>query len=404
MLTPELVRARRKDGRLELLPLSRKQRERALELAGGLIAAADEGVGRSRDELVEAWREITGSVRERRLADGLCKLVEDACEFSAQSPVDPAELRRAVFALAAQRRRTESGDFERTTVLAEVAPRFGLGPAEIDQALYSDLRGAHQLLEFRRMSPERLVETYESAQRQAVLLRAVRLEARVRCSSPAAYRALFNKLKFRRLLHRITCLDDGSYRIDIDGPFSLFESVTKYGLNLALCLPALEACDTLELQATLRWGKQRQALGFSWSHRAPAARADDARVGAPPDEIAELVDAVKRLDAGWRASPSAEILDLPGVGVCVPDLVFEHPDRRGVVHLEVLGYWSRDAVWRRVELVQSGLGARILFAVSSRLRVSEAVLPPGESAALYVYKGAMSARAVLRKIEQLARG
>jgi predicted nuclease of restriction endonuclease-like RecB superfamily len=306
-----------------------------------------------------------------------------------------------VFGLAAERRRSADGGFDRAAIVGEVAPRFGLDPAEIEEALYSDLRGAHQLLAFRRMAPTQLLERYEVAQRQAVLLRAVRLQARVWCSSPSSYRALFNKLKFRRLLHRIARQDDGSYRIDIDGPFSLFESVTKYGMNLALCLPALEACDALELQASLRWGKGRQALGFTLSRR--MARSHDESAPPLPDEVAELIESVERLETGWHAQPCSEILDLPGVGVCVPDLVFEHVSRPRV-HLEVMGYWSRDAVWRRVELVERGLGARILFAVSSRLRVSEDVLPPGEPAALYVYKGTMSARSVLRKVEELARG
>ena len=52
------------------------------------------------------------------------------------------------------------------------------------------------------------------------------------------------------------------------------------------------------------------------------------------------------------------------------------------VYLEVLGFWSREAVWRRVELVERGLPHRILFAVSKHLRVSEAALDdelPGSS-------------------------
>ena len=44
------------------------------------------------------------------------------------------------------------------------------------------------------------------------------------------------------------------------------------------------------------------------------------------------------------------------------------------VHFELLGFWSREAVWRRVELVRAGLPHRILFAVSKGLRVGEAVL------------------------------
>ena len=92
-------------------------------------------------------------------------------------------------------------------------------------------------------------------------------------------------------------------------------------------------------------------------------------------------------------------LNLPGVGVCIPDLVFS---KGGLsVLFEVMGFWSRDAVWKRVELVEAGLPERVIFAVSTRLRVSEAVLDDHNSAALYAYKGAMSARAVLKRLEQL---
>ena len=65
------------------------------------------------------------------------------------------------------------------------------------------------------------------------------------------------------------------------------------------------------------------------------------------------------------------------MGLSVPDLVFERRTAgapRERVYLEVMGYWSRAAVWKRVELVRAGLAERILFAVSAKLRVSEDVL------------------------------
>jgi len=69
-----------------------------------------------------------------------------------------------------------------------------------------------------------------------------------------------------------------------------------------------------------------------------------------------------------------------------------------------MGYWSRAAVWKRVELVQAGLRERILFAVSSRLRVSEDVLDGALPGALYVYKQTMSARVIAERLEQLVSG
>ncbi len=93
------------------------------------------------------------------------------------------------------------------------------------------------------------------------------------------------------------------------------------------------------------------------------------------------------------------------MGLSIPDLVFERrppdgPSER--VYLEVMGYWSRAAVWKRVELVRAGLDERILFAVSAKLRVSEDVLDDDLPGALYVYKHALSARAIAERLEKLA--
>ncbi len=402
MLTAELVRARRRTGELHISSLKGAQRQSAVELAGVLLDVARAGIGGSRDELREAWRAVQVAARERRLADGLMKLIEDACEFSAESGHDPPALRSDLFlrAAAARRALATGQRFDRELVLGEAAAAAGLEPAELERALYSDLRGAQQLLGVESIGADALLARYEHAQIQAVLLRAVRVRAEVRCASPAAYRALFNKLKFRRLLYSIEPMDDGGYRIDIDGPYSLFESVTKYGLALALVLPALEECDSLRLTADVRWGKKRDALVFRYEHRNRHAEASGQ--AALPDDVAALVDAFRSLASSWSVEPSSAIVDLPGVGLCVPDLVFSHEETGEQILLEVLGYWSREAVWRRVELVQAGLPARILFAVSSRLRVSEEVLEPGETGALYVYKGVMSARAVARHLDALA--
>ena len=66
-----------------------------------------------------------------------------------------------------------------------------------------------------------------------------------------------------------------------------------------------------------------------------------------------------------------------------------------------MGFWSRQAVWRRVELVEAGLPYQIVFAVSHRLRVSEQALDDRERSCLYVYKGTLSAAAIARRLDKL---
>lgn len=401
MLSSEHVRVRRDGDRLILRELSGRQHARAVELAEALLETTRSQVGKTRDEVEQAWSLVETSASERRLVDGLKKLLEDACEFEQAAVSDPAALRSEVFLRAAAARRASSLElpFSRDAVLEASAEPSGLTRAAVEVALYADLRGEHELKSAPALAAEALVIEYERAQVQALLLRAVKVVATVHCQSPEAYRALFQKLKWRRLLFEVARIEGGGYRLIIDGPFSLFEAVTKYGLELALTLPVLEACDVLELTAELAWGKTRQRLRFEYRHVS-------SRTGAPEalelrDDVRELMQEFAELGSDFRCARAEEILNLPGVGLCIPDLVFQRGEGEEPVYVELLGYWSRDAVWRRIELVEEGLLENIVFLASSKLRVSEEALE-SENAALYVFRGRPNARALERKLVEVA--
>jgi predicted nuclease of restriction endonuclease-like RecB superfamily len=402
VLTVDLVNARRRGDELRLVSLDEASRPRAVTLARELLAAVRAHVGRTYDELSGALAAVDAEAGDYRLRDGLAKLLEDRCELQAPDGPDPEDLRRDVFTRASTLRASldAGGKLDRAVVLAAVAAERGTSVDAIERGLFADLRGAQVLSRFDPLGPETLVTTYERAQAQAVLLRAVKVTVDVGVASAGATRALFRRLKFLQLLHVITRTDDG-YRVVIDGPFSLFESVTRYGQRLALVLPVLEGCETWKLEADVRWGKEKRPLVFRLQGGAASAAAEEPPL---PDEVRALVKTFASLGTPWRASANKTILELPGVGLTVPDLVFERRGDDGAtrrVYLEVMGYWSRAAVWQRVELVQAGLAEAVLFAVSSRLRVSEEVLDAELPGALYVYKGTMSAKAIAERLDGL---
>ncbi len=401
MLTADLVRATRRAGELKLSPLSGKIRARALELSELLLETALSHVGRTRDELKEAITMLHAEAGNRKLIDGLAKLVDDACEFGLELDVSPVELRTAVFeaATAAARALPPGAAFDRLGVLRAVAAQHDLTVEHLEGALFADLKGAHVLSRVEALTASSLVERYEVSQRQAVLLRAVRVRARVFCSRPEDYRRMFQALKFRRLLFRVEQAERG-FRIELDGPYSLFESVTKYGINLALALPVLEQAEELELEADLRWGKAREALLFKYEAR----RSGAALAAQQLDEVEALAAAFPKLGSEWRLERADVLLEVPGMGVLFPDLKFTHPSSDEPVYFELLGFWSRAAVWKRIELAHAGLDAKILFAASQRLRVSEELLSDVESAALYLFKATLSPRAILVHLERLRAG
>jgi predicted nuclease of restriction endonuclease-like RecB superfamily len=404
VLSADMVHVRRRGDRLVVVPVSEAERPRALELATAYLDLAAAHVGQARGALLEVFRAIDVQPAEQRLARGLQKLVLDRCEFEENATLDPVELRRTLFTRAASaRHESEHARFDRSGLLAAAAAERKLASDDIEAGLFADLPDAHVLRAARLPEPAGLLADHDLAQHQAVLLRAQRVTASVWSAVPGAYRQLFRKLKFLRLLYRIERLPKQTgYRLEIDGPYSLFESVTKYGLQLALALPALMACDRWAIEADLRWGQERRPLRYSLRGSLPSREEHPSSNDGLPDEVATLLRDLETLPGPWRPAVSHAILDLPGVGQCVPDLEFVHQETGQTVYLEVLGFWSRDAVWKRIELAQKGLSEAVVFAVSKHLRVSEAALDSDLPAALYVYARVMNTNAILARVEEIA--
>ena len=421
MLTADHVRTRRKGHDLRITTLSTSDEAILLDAASRLIISFERSVGRKRDELIEELADVIVQPRLLKALEGLKKLLFDRSEFASPQEVKPSSLRALVFATASKMRAEleEGARFERQSALIAAAAETNLDIYHLDDVLYADLKGEQRLTEFIKLHPRQLLEEYKLGQEQAVLLRASELTVRVSCQQPSAYRYLFRQLKFRRLLFEITPKfhhrgdhvlpavfdDEGSpdeYEIKISGPHNLFKSSTKYGLQLALLLPALRVCDTWRLSAKVHWGKERTPLDFYLDHLSSATVSNDRPTDvALPEELETLLSQLKKHKSQWRARRSSKIFHLPGIGVCIPDLIFSHPNRRERVYFEVMGYWSRDAVWRRVELVEAGLAERMIFAVSSRLRVSERVLDDDLPSALLVYKGAILLHRLLELLNKL---
>jgi hypothetical protein len=397
VLSADLVRARRRGETLELRPLSAKEQASALLISQQILEEYRGAKGKTRAALEAALNEIPVAARDRKLYLALKKRIDDQATWSEAPERDPQILRRHVF-LEAARARRETGTIDRAAILSSSEALLGLPAGTLEHQLYSDLREAQELLLPPALKAEALVETHDLAQAQAVLLRATRVSVDVSCSSPAAYRALFRKLKFLRLLFQLQKLSRG-YRLEIDGPYSLFDAVTKYGLALAQLLPALEATERYRLEAELSWGKQKERLKYLREGGRGGAEVEKSEL---PDEVRVLLERLEAQKAPFTVEIAEELIDVEG-GVLVPDLRFVSEETGVIVYLEVLGHWSRAAVWRRVELVnQPRFTARMLFAVSERLRVSEEVLPAEAPAELYVYKGVMSAKSILERVARLS--
>lgn len=406
MLTLEHVHLRRHkaaDGTrcVAVVPRCGLERGRALELAALAADIARTHVGESRAALEEALDDVVASAddaREARFARGLKKLTLDACAFDVESPVSPEVLRGAVFREAARAR--AAGTFHRAAVLEAVAAQHALAAADVEEHLHADLAPAHAVRTVEVGSGEELLERAALGELQAVLLRASRLTMEV-AGTPQELRAVLRALKLHQLLFDVEPRSD-SLRLVVEGPMGLFQQSTRYGLKLALVLPAVLACGSARLEVSARLRKQG----------APEVVVIGGRPeGLPPFTSPEPSAVVRELYADleaagppWRPRPALDVIRLPGAAAAmVPDLELVHDETGDVVAVEVLGFWSRAAVWRRVELVEQGLPVRAVFCVSDRLRVSEEALPDDAAGALVVFKGSLRAARVREAAERVTR-
>jgi predicted nuclease of restriction endonuclease-like RecB superfamily len=401
VLTADLVEVRRRGEELHLIALDEQRRALATRLGASLLAILRAGVGRSREELGLQLGGVEAPARARRLVLGLRKVLDDDADWAGATGLDPVLVRRTVFEAASTARRglTEELRFDRERVLAAAAASLQVDAAALERALFADLRAAEVLRGLALSSAEELVARYAKQQVQAVLLRAVKVRVLLRCDSPGACRALFHKVKFLRLLHTVREAEDGCYELEIDGPYSLFESVTKYGLQLALLVPLLEEARWFRLDAEVRWGRGEAMKTLRFRHEGGGGAPSERPLS---DEAQALLDGLVREKTPWRGKLADTIISLPGVGLCVPDLALTHAGTGEVVYVELLGYYSREAVWRRKELVERGLVERIVFVLSSQLRVREDVIDEDAAGALYVYKRMPSARVLLERVDSLA--
>lgn len=404
MLTLEHVQLRRKKTAhgasvAEVVPLCGVPRPRALELAALAVSTAQEHAGRARSTLEEALDDVVAaaeSAREARLARGLKKLALDACTFDVEARVEPEALRHEVFLKAAQERR--AGTLARAALLGDVAAGHGLTTPEVESALYADLASAQVVRFVDLASAEALLARAAVGELQAVLLRSTELVTEI-AGTAQELRAVLRALKLHQLLFDVEPLDGGALRLTVAGPMGMFQQSTRYGLKLAVLLPSLLACREVKLTARARL---RREAGIE-TVRLDCARDDLPTVEEPPAlaVATSLMEDLTHAGPPWTPRPALDILRVPGAGVVVPDLELVHNETGEVVAVEILGFWSRSAVWKRVELVERGLPVPVVFCASERLRVSEEALPEDSTGALVIWKGALRAARVRQAADRM---
>lgn len=343
------------------------------EVAERLLDLVRAQVGRSRGELEAELEEAFGDDPAQLVHQGLAKLLEDRCEFEVVSGVPPEQLREVVFRAAAEQRRASGAAFDRQAVLERVAGDLSVEPEAVDRGLFADLKSEQRLIHFKDTTVERLLQRYNVALAQAVLLRSSAVHVAIRGEPPRRYRQLLRLVKFHRLMCEMEKTGPDSYQLHLDGPLSLFSATQKYGLQLALFLPAVLLCRDFELRSELLWGAQRKPKVFHLSSAdGLVSHYPDTGTYVPP-ELAMFVELFRKRVEAWEIQEETEVFPL-GDGFWVPDFRLVHRATKQAVLLEVLGFWRRASAEKHLQRLRQHAAVPFLLAVSDQLRIDDAEL------------------------------
>lgn len=398
MLTGDLVRVRVKAKDIQPAFIATNNED--------LLARAEQLIELYREAEREAWtrgqvdeaaKEIEGLETDIKLTRGMAKVLQDRAEFATQSPLEPALLRARLFGAAARggplaREAGPAGRRTAADVIAALADELGCTPAEISRALYADLKEEQTLTGVQLPEPVELLQRYNMALAQSVLLKASTLNIGLLAPDPKRVRQLYRALKFHGLMYRVT-REGEDWRFEVDGPLSLLQQSTRYGLQLALFFPTLVLSSTpWRIDAEIRWGKRglRKQLTLSSASGLVSPARD---VGTWKSRVEEhFEERFRELNSGWELRPG-EAMDLGGQELLVPDFTLEKGGK--VAHVDIVGWWRKGYLERRLK----NLPPNVVLAVSKKLAVDKGVLP----AQVVAFSEIIPAKQILERVEKVAR-
>jgi hypothetical protein len=376
-------------------------------IATDLITLFRNAKGQSRGDVNRQLLELEGEDTDYRMKRGLAHLlVQTYSTFETLSPLDPQLLRQRAFGLAAQQVPIAAHQTLQT-LAQQLTQELGheVMPEQLRQGLYADLTENQILTQFEEPTPEALLHRYNLSQVQGVFYRASEIILNAHRNDPGEYKLLFRYLKLFGLMAYIEGDTEHGFTLTIDGPASLFQTSTRYGLALAKLLPALLHVTKWSLTATLQ---VNDAYTGSVTMRRFSLDANCGLVSHYPpgktfDSLLEagFAERWEKTKTEWCLEREVDLIPIPG-SVMIPDFRLVHPDGRTAL-LEIIGYWRPDYLKKKFSQVRQAGRSDLILAISERLNLDKAGVNFRDTPAPLVwFKDKLLPKAVLSVLEPLS--
>jgi predicted nuclease of restriction endonuclease-like RecB superfamily len=375
MLTKDLLRYRIDDGQMRpafLAPHS----PRYQHAASNLFRIFCRHIGQTRGALEEAIEKYSASRTDYRIIRGLAKILMNFAEFEVRK-TEATTLRSAVFLQVAKnwpvmRRKVAPDEIDRQTILDGIAGEVGLSAAQIEEEFYADLPQQQRLIRFADVcDPEAIIARYNMELARGLLYWAERLVIDIEDS----YQDVIRYIKLCRLMHTIIRRERG-YRIELDGPLSLLRGTKRYGLKMAVFLPALALCRTWRMETVIV--KEGKRLIYSLDDRSGLIShfrrfpVFDSKLesGFAADFEKTFQQSSYGRGHGWSLARADAVIPVGGNEIMIPDFTLR--DQTGLeVYLEIVGFWTPEYLKRKIAKVREANLSNLILAVSKQLSLSQ---------------------------------
>ncbi|WP_448268271.1 DUF790 family protein [Nostoc sp. DSM 114159] len=362
----------------EIIPKRLKIDRATSDLAIELINYFQSAVGKTQGMLERQLTDFEGDSTDYRVKRGLAYILKSSfCTFEVVSPLEPQMLRERVFSLSAKSVASrESTQVTLSKIADELTQELEREVLleQVRNGLYADLSENKILTVFDAPTAPDLLNRYNLSQVQGVFYKASQLVLNAHRNVPGEYKLLFRYLKLFQLMAYIEGDADHGFTITIDGPTSLFNPSTRYGLAIAKLIPALLHVTKWSLSSILQtrdpytntWKTGRFTLNSECglvSHYPP---------GKPYDSMLEasFADKWDALKSGWALEREVDLIPIPG-SVMIPDFRLVHSDGRTFL-LEIVGYWRPEYLQKKFSQVRRAGRDDLILAISERLNLEKA--------------------------------
>ncbi|HKQ69026.1 MAG TPA: DUF790 family protein [Polyangiaceae bacterium] len=273
-----------------------------------------------------------------------------------RAAVPPIEIRRTVFELAGQSQASHD------EVLADAAAKLGIRVEQVVEGLFADRASERRLVgPSHELAPSRVLELYNLALVQGLLLRSEHVVARVTTHVRSVVR--FAKLKGLLCLYAI---DERGTKITLSGPLALFRQTFKYGLALATFFPAVVVTPDWSVEA-LCWLGHRH-LTFRANASDPIAATHVLPRDTDSALEKRLLREFRRLDAGWELRRETIAVQV-GSGSFFPDFTLERGADR--VYIEIIGFYTPEYLASKLEALRKARLTNVVVCIDESLSCAD---------------------------------